>query len=175
MEFWRLVQRPQRHHNLVVKLMRDLESGYFAVPRHYDVLASYRTEPLMPAKAAIPAHVELYEKPLMRRFLKAYPEAKAEPVALSSFRPSTARRFAHREAQLATQHVGKGESRFGIAEREMAEPLAEMRRRALGELASAASPLEFMQLQEQEQLDAGMAALAAQGGSGAPGRLGPGR
>ncbi|GFR43998.1 hypothetical protein Agub_g5144 [Astrephomene gubernaculifera] len=159
MEFWKLVQQPVRHKNLVVKLMRDIESGNFIAPKAYDVLIRYPTEQLSLGMTQLPK-VDLPEKPLIKAFLQKYPEAKYEPVALDSFRPPLARRFVQRQVQLM-QAGSDTASAFTQAEKELAEPLKALSRPQLSS-ASGSNPVELLLAQEQEQLDAGLGALAAQ-------------
>ncbi|KAG2438710.1 hypothetical protein HXX76_005256 [Chlamydomonas incerta] len=179
MEFWRLVVRPARRANLVAKLMRDLESGHFAAPKALDVLTQYRTEQLSYSLTGIP-RATLPDKPLIRAFLRKYPEARAEPVALDSFTPPLARQFAQRQLHLMQAGAAR-EQAFAQAEQEMAGRLQALRSRLLGSAApalaaagqagQAAVPgrgasdvrgmVELLQQEEQEALDAGLEALAS--------------
>ncbi|PNH12724.1 hypothetical protein TSOC_000295 [Tetrabaena socialis] len=138
MEFWRLLEKPLQHKTLMVKLLRNIESGHFAVPKALDVLTRYRTEPVS---------------------LSISEPAKDDPVALDSFQGPLARRFTQRQMQLMRAGASKAAA-FELAEVEFSEKLQQLRSRQLGAMGS--SPLELMQQQEQEQLDAGLEALAQQ-------------
>lgn len=41
MEYWRLVKNSGRQQSLMVRLMRDVESGHFHVPIGFDALKRY--------------------------------------------------------------------------------------------------------------------------------------
>lgn len=163
MEFWRLVAKPLRQRSLVTKLMRDLDSGQFKVPASYDILSRYRTEQLcLDGKFAL--KVSLPEKPLVREFLRRYPEARSEPVALDSFRPPLARQFAQRQLQLMQSGADRAGA-FRQVEQEFATQLAALRSRQL----AAAGALDLLQRQEQEALEEGAGHVAQLRGGAGPG------
>ncbi|KAL4425206.1 hypothetical protein ABPG75_009222 [Micractinium tetrahymenae] len=138
--------------NLVAYAKALVKAGLMEEPAWMAALA--RTPPLPPGKPGKrPPRIVYPEDALVENYYRKHPEARLEPVDLSSFEPPTARRFALRQLEL--MH-GRGLSQrraYEITEKEFAE---ERRQREAAAGGQRASIIDQIQAEEEFHLQQAM-------------------
>jgi len=144
------VVRKRREPGLLLKFMRELDSGLYETPKSFNVLAGYRTEELKLQKGISLMRLSFPESDLIREFYKKYPEAKEQPVVLNSFKMPLAKQFALHQLKLMQQDK--------LPQAEAFEKTAKVFREQLQSLtipsgpAPAGSQVQLLQQEEEHHL-----------------------
>ncbi|KFM22409.1 hypothetical protein F751_0156 [Auxenochlorella protothecoides] len=118
------------------------QAGAITKPKWLDVVE--KIHPAVPAKSSKkPAVLRFPEDDLLQAYYAKHPEAKMEPVDLSSFEPTSARKFVFRQLEVMQTGVPRKEA-YDIVSKEVAEAASTSDAPALGRVV-------LDQIQQEEE------------------------
>ncbi|KAL4435585.1 hypothetical protein ABPG77_002548 [Micractinium sp. CCAP 211/92] len=121
-----------------------------------------RTPPLPPGKPGKrPPRIVYPEDQLVEAYYRKHPEARLEPVDMSSFEPPTARRFALRQLALMQEQGLSQRKAYDIVEAEFAE---ERRQREAAAGGQRQSIIDQIQAEEEYHLQQALRTYADRNG-----------
>eukprot|EP00887_Chlorella_sp_A99_P003403 scaffold7.g3403.t1 len=143
--------------NLLKYATAMVEAGVWEKPLWFDAVKRIGVPVHRPGHR--PARIDFPEDKLLQVYYMKYPEAKLEPVDLTSYEPPTARRFVLRQAQLMAGGMPRKDA-FAAVEAEFAARGENPGGAAFAALGASSSGgggiVEAIQAEEEAELNAGL-------------------